>query len=206
MGRIRTPLTQDAYEPCMLDLHRAERKERRVECPTCGKSLAVGSLRGHLASQHDQYQCFLSPVAQGEGGGDPICWEAVHYPAEGAYRCPVPDCPQGREGAGCKTPFNMRYHFAFRHPADLVAVRGYCPPKCKSCGLQVAGADTPPHLASKTCRDLTERRRQHAVAAAGAQALEQKFTAYDSELRRVEQFKYLGRMISMDDNDLPAMR
>ena len=55
-GRIRTPLSEDAYEARMSDLHRKERKGRRVQCPTCGKSLAVGSLRGHLASQHDQYQ------------------------------------------------------------------------------------------------------------------------------------------------------
>ena len=29
---------------------------------------------------------------------------------------------------------------------------------------------------------------------------------YDAELRRVEQFRYLSRMLAVDDNDLPAMR
>ena len=53
-GRIRTPLDQDAYEARMSDLHRAERKGRKVEFPTCGETLAVGSLRSHLTSQHDQ--------------------------------------------------------------------------------------------------------------------------------------------------------
>ena len=37
------------------------------------------------------------------------------------------------------------------------------------------------------------------------QALEQIFTAYDAKLRRVEQFKYLDRILAMDNNDLPAM-
>ena len=69
-GRICTPLDQDAYEARMSDLHRAERKGRKVECPTCGEPLAVGSLCSHLASQHDQYQCFLGPEA-GEEGAEP---------------------------------------------------------------------------------------------------------------------------------------
>ena len=70
-GRILTHLDQDAYEARMSDLHRAERKGRKVECPTCGEPLAVGSLRSHLASQHNQYQCFLAPEAGEEGDGDP---------------------------------------------------------------------------------------------------------------------------------------
>ena len=81
-----------------------------------------------------------------------------------------------------------------------------CPPKCSSCGLQVETADTLGHLASRTCRGLTAQRRQHEVAAASAAALKHSFTAYNDKLRRVEQFKYLGRVVSMDDNDVPAMR
>ena len=72
--------------------------------------------------------------------------------------------------------------------------------------MQVKTAGTPVHLPSKLCKDLAERRQQHAVAATGVQALGQTFTAYDAELSRVEQFKYLGRMLVMDKNDLPAMR
>ena len=85
-GRICTPLDQDAYEARMSDLHRVERKGRKVECPAYGVPLATGSLRSHLASQHDQYQCFLAPTAGEEGGGDPNQWEARFYPAEGLYR------------------------------------------------------------------------------------------------------------------------
>ena len=52
-GRICTPLDLDAYKARMPDLHRAERKGRKMDCPTCGKALAVGSLRSHLANQHN---------------------------------------------------------------------------------------------------------------------------------------------------------
>ena len=85
-------------------------------------------------------------------------------------------------------------------------VRGYCPPpQCASCRLQAETVGTPAHLASKLCRDLTKQRQQNAVVAAGAQVLEQTFTAYDAKLRRVRQFKYLGQILAMDNNDLPAM-
>ena len=205
-GHIRNPFDQDAYEARMSDLHRTERKGRKMECPTCGELLAVGPLRSYLASQHGQYQCFLGPEAGKEGCGDPNHREARFYPAEGVYRCPVPNCPQGKAGAGCKTPFSLHYHFAFRHPNDPLTVRGDCLPKCASCEMQVKTAGTPAHLASKLCKGLTERRQQHTVMAAGVQALGQTFTVYDAELRRVEQFKHLGRMLAMDDNNLPAMR
>ena len=35
---------------------------------------------------------------------------------------------------------------------------------------------------------------------------EVKFTAYDDELERVEVFKYLGRLLAMDDVDMQAVR
>ena len=64
VGRIRTPLDEDAYEARISYLHRAERKGREMECLTCGEPLAVGLLRSHLASQHDQYQYFLAPTVE----------------------------------------------------------------------------------------------------------------------------------------------
>ena len=53
---------------------------------------------------------------------------------------------------------------------------------------------------------LAAQRRQNLVAAEGARALERTFNAYgELELHRVEQFKYLGRVLSFDDNDTSAI-
>ena len=53
---------------------------------------------------------------------------------------------------------------------------------------------------------MAARRRQHLVAAEGARALTRTFTAYgESELRWVDRFKYLGRVLSYDDSDTPAI-
>ena len=75
-------------------------------------------------------------------------------PSGGRLHVSRTQCPQGQAGAGCKTSFSMRYHFAYRHPVDTMMVSGVCYPECPSCGLQVGTARTPKHLASKMCRDL----------------------------------------------------
>ncbi len=37
-------------------------------------------------------------------------------------------------------------------------------------------------------------------------ALQQAFTAYGEDLERVEEFKYLGRLLAYNDNDAQAVR
>ena len=131
------------------------------------------------------------------------------FPAEGKFRCPVPECPQGREGHGCKAPFNLRWHFVFRHPRDKVVIRGECLPRCPLCGMQVAreALGTAKHEQSKTCRQMAARRREHLVAAEGVRAMQRTFSAYgEAEFRRVDRFKYLGRVLSYDDCNTPAIR
>ena len=51
-GRIRTPLTEEAYQARMSDFHREDRKGRRVSCHVCQEEMAVGLLKSHLATQH----------------------------------------------------------------------------------------------------------------------------------------------------------
>ena len=44
------------------------------------------------------------------------------------------------------------------------------------------------------------------MAAESLAALRQTFSAYDKVLSCVRQFNYLGRIVSYDDNDTPAIR
>ena len=62
------------------------------------------------------------------------------------------------------------------------------------------------HETSKTCREMADRQRRHHVATEGARAMQRTFTAYGEKLRRVDRFKYLGRSLSYDDSDTPAIR
>ena len=62
------------------------------------------------------------------------------------------------------------------------------------------------HRNTTNCREGYERKVQHKAAVDAARALEQTFTAYGEELERVEVFKYLGRLLAYDDNDVQAVR
>merc|ERR1711966_84963 len=78
-----------------------------------------------------------------------------------------------------------------------VTVAGECFRRCRLCGMQVSTAGTPAHEVSATCVRAT---------AAGRAALDRTFSAYGEVLKSVRQFKYLGRIVSYDDNDTPTIR
>ena len=124
-------------------------------------------------SQLFLHQCFVVKDSQAAPLPPPRRYTTFFFPAEGKFRCPVPECSQGRKGYGCKAPFNLRGHFAFRHPRDKVVIRGECLPRCLLCGMQVGreALGTAKNDQSKTCRQMAARRRQHLVAAEGARAM-----------------------------------
>ena len=62
------------------------------------------------------------------------------------------------------------------------------------------------HPATKLCREDTEKRVQRDATTHSACALEVVFTAYNVELERVEEFKYLRRLVLMNDSNMRAVR
>ena len=61
-------------------------------------------------------------------------------------------------------------------------------------------------MQSNECKRVVERNATRRSAMIGAKALEDRFTAYGQELEQVDMFKYLGRLLAMDDNDMPAVQ
>ena len=134
-------------------------------------------------------------------------YEARYMPATGNWLCPVPDCPQGREGKGCSSKANLWSHFTHRHPHGKVRIRGACPPKYRLCGLQTGAAGSVRHEQTTKCRKLAAQQRRQQLAAEVLVAAERKFTAYQKDtLRSVEIFKYLGLNIIWDHCDTSAIR
>jgi len=64
----------------------------------------------------------------------------------------------------------------------------------------------PTHINTKECRIGTARRHQRDMAVRSALALCQQFTVHGDVLERVEVFRYLGRLLLQDDDDIQAVQ
>jgi hypothetical protein len=113
----------------MDDLYCEEHRVRKVSCQECGQQMVVRCLWSHLKTQHDIYMLSTLP-ANAVCPVEPRRLAAVVDAKEDKYRCPVTGCPQGEEGRGYKTPFNLRWHFRYQHPANKVVIGGKCFPHC----------------------------------------------------------------------------
>ena len=81
-------------------------------------------------------------------------------------------------------------------------------PRCRLYGIQVAWSviGTPSHKGSQTCQRMTSQQAQHQAAAASMLATDLRFIAHGTnELCNVNRFKYLGRVLSHDKNNVLAM-
>ena len=100
----------------------------------------------------------------------------------------------------------MRRGFGFPHLLDLVKLpREGIYLKCERCRVQVNPAAMR-HQYSKTCKIIHTAKLQRKAVSDSAKALEAKFFAYSVELERVEDFKYLGRLIAYNNEDTQAVR
>ncbi len=80
-------------------------------------------------------------------------------------------------------------------------------PQCNRCGLQISfTAMNGWHYETAMCKDGVARKVQYAAAKRAHLALQQSFTAYGAESKRVEVFKYLGRLLAYNNNDTQAVR
>jgi hypothetical protein len=99
----------------------------------------------------------------------------------------------------------MRRHFWDVHPLDLVIVpKEGCYLRCERCGMQVNPL-YPCHWCSKECQVGVERRKQRKTAVSSALAFRQQLTVRGDVLQHVEVYKYLGRLMAQDDDDIQAI-
>lgn len=201
-GKIRTRLSPDSYYRSRAGFASAEAwNRRRVECDACGTQLSASSLASHLETQHG---IFRSKVISRDLLVDgPERTYHAYISAYGVWHCPVPGCV-----GSAKSKWKLRRHFYDRYPSGLVSIPGEgVYPRCADCGMQIMNPSTASisHRSTELCRVGTERKEQREAAIASVKALDTTFTftAYDEEL---ELFKYLGRLLAMDDNDMQAVR
>jgi hypothetical protein len=201
LGRIWMQLSTESYRWMQHGRVMAlEWNSRDVECRQFGKVLKASSLGRHLADVHDIYRQAVVAKELLEVH-PPVLYTVNEMSYPGALSCPYPGC-KGHLRDG----WMMRRHFRDVHPLDLVKV-----PKegrfnrCKQCGMQVNPA-YPRHRRSKECQIGVEWKQQQEMAVASALGLRQQFLVQGNVLEQVEVFKYLGRLMSQDDDDIQAIR
>ena len=82
-------------------------------------------------------------------------------------------------------------------------VGGGCPPpKSPRCDLRVPRrALNGRHLETAQCKTGAERKLQRLAAAEGAAAAERALEAYGRRIPALEEFRYLGRVLTTTDDD-----
>ena len=166
-------------------------RKQITECDICKKRLKRGSLQRHMEQQHGikdgKYLCrrvntnraiFRVRIERGKNN-----------------ECPIPGCV-----GGAKDKFGMYRHFAWKHPEKDISIDddGLLP-KCPKCRMHCS--DMEKHLQSKTCEKIFTRRRNEDLQDKQVMADEIKFYIQGEEIERVREFKYLGRILTNNDND-----
>jgi hypothetical protein len=115
-------------------------------------------------------------------------------------------CPFLRCGCILGGGWMMRHHFWDVHLMDSVKI-----PKegkfhwCRQCRMQV-DPQFPCHPYTKKCQVGVERGKQQEAAVTSALALWQQFSVHGDVLEQVDLFKYLGRLLVQDDDDIWVIR
>lgn len=199
---IRGPLSDLVYRKRMSGEGEShwERQRARVVClhPGCSASLAQGSVPVHMRMVH----------------GAPYFTALICLPAGTAatYHVSFPSTREGHTlGAGCPgralKRAGLRAHFARRHWQIQLIINEEGPlPRCEKCLMSVLQLGlNRSHPTSQACREGAERVRRRHLHEEAHRASEVTFTANGQMLEKVDVFKYLGRLLVINDDDAPAL-
>jgi hypothetical protein len=177
--------------------HRS-RKMRKVSCPECNEIVSDQYLPIHLHHQHNIVMEQETPETN--EGGNSYSVSMPRYKMD--IECPVPGCY-----GGGKDRNSLRRHFMFRHPLECIKIEEEgALPRCSKCGMHVPPARMVRHQASKICNQGEGQQRKRGEDGRRGTAEEVQFHINGEEIENVDIFKYLGRWLSKDDNDLTAVR
>jgi DNA-directed RNA polymerase subunit RPC12/RpoP len=175
-----------------------ERRRQQVQCPECSLSLARNSLTRHLHQIHHLPMLQIPPAPEFHPSQTyHVDFPVDHYVAH----CPVADCP-----AHCTTKYKLRRHFAVRHPEDvIIIVQEGEYPRCPYCRMFVPKLG-PRHFATKACQTQSARvQEKERIDRQANMARNVVFYVDGTPIDNVTEYKYLGRIMSADDQDTAAV-
>ena len=131
-----------------------------------------------------------------------ICHE-ISVDGTNETSCPVLNC-SFHTSTSCK----MRHHFRSRHVKDTIIIleEGAIPlPKCPKCGIFQKDVGSK-HQQSASCKQFTIRLdNMNAQIENERLAQDTIFTVFGEKIETVTEFKYLGRIVTDTDDDIPTV-
>ncbi len=104
------------------------------------------------------------------------------------------------------SPYMLRCHFRDLHPKDTMEIpREGNFPWCEHCTMQ-CDLRYSRHIHTQVCSLGVEQRTQRDLAILAALALRKLFHVEGEVLEKVDFFRYLGRILAQDDDDIRAVR
>ncbi len=158
------------------------------------------SLRLHLSRTHDIHQQVVVANALLEE------WAGAYYRANPGGRkdpiqCPHPGCP-----GVLSSPYMLHHHFEDLHPKGTVEIsREGNFPQCEHCTMQ-CNPWYLLHIHTQVCLLGAEHWTQQDSAVLAALALRKLFHVEGEVLEKVDLFRYLGRILAQDDDDVRPIR
>jgi hypothetical protein len=199
--------------------HRAKSLEK-ILCPKCGGEVTRQYLPNHLKTIKCKKasQTYAPPTPVRER----VAVEQAVTPSSEAatYGISIPTiCPRGITCPvdGCEYRINpeqrtkrtmLRKHFQSRHFFDTIIIEeeGLLP-QCRQCGFFGKQVLKESHMSSDACKQAGEKRGRFIQAMRQEIAKEITYTVNGITINRVDEFKYLGRVIEEnDDDDHAALR
>ena len=223
-AKICGPLRDEVYARMCTGVGQSfhERRKEYILCQFCGIEIQRASILRHqtlsgrcksarttFVASADQLARIqresLSTATHLDNNPRTFCVSIPDDPNE-QLGCPVDGCPYVIRGERRGKGSILRQHFCTRHNKDIITINGEgLLPQCPSCGFFGRNALSSTHRNSMTCKKRTAslQTRKKALDQEAAEGI--SFTVDGASIRRVTQFKYLGRILDEADNDNHAV-
>ena len=200
-GVINLGLSSPAYRFRMTGQGQSARvrNANKVACHLCHRELRSSSMQRHLKRVHRVFtmQSQQLPRRLFEDSGETYF---ISIPPKRTHKvaCPVHECT-----GTASNSFDMRKHFAMRHPQCEVEIAEDRVPaiRCPLCRMFVKPDTLATHGTKGLCKDLQSKRARQDAARRIVAARDLEFSIGDSNLDKVDQFCHLGRWILSNDSD-----
>jgi hypothetical protein len=204
-GKFYGAQSTEAYNRRMTGVGSTAKRQglQKIQCDLCGATVN----KQHLTTHQSRQICIKNRSAQPVPTvytPEPTVFREFHCVSIQENRktsCPMKDCIFSSNNAS-----QMRRHFRARHVEHTIVIQEEGPLlRCTACGLFQRDVGWK-HQQSEDCKRWTKSlngRKRSAENAAKVQKT--TFTVNNAPIENVTSFKYLGRILTQNDNDTAAI-